>query len=402
MIKLIAILVMCGSVVWGATFTDVTVEGTPYLTTNVLIELELSALSRGLNPDGNRFPFSGSGHPANQKITDSDIAFIEVGDRANALSYGLTYHYVTRFADMRVMCNNAWRIWIPEIPTHGFESWEGLFYTNQVDFFVEAGLSPNGWRNATNYNPAVNNWRDFNDPMYIYRSSIEQGDIVGPWIIDDLQLAMDHMQHQARTPRYNGQYETPMLWQVSTNGIATNYHTGAVWNFSYGWWPDLDGAQAEAETRFSNGGASGRDRIRVYSRLIYSHYYETWLAELRNYTGYAVNFGGVETNSALYFFGGDVKAYMYAFAQSSYDTTQWDDHGYNVESNLFTEVDSYSVPAGTITNQLTGANAFGDPSVIPAWPTGVSVPSDIESGYRGFDTKWPFKIYSPNHPYTRE
>jgi hypothetical protein len=46
-----------------------------------------------------------------------------------------------------------------------------------------------GFRRATAWDPAVNDWTDYNDPMYSYGHA-QQGDIFGPWIYVDLQNAL--------------------------------------------------------------------------------------------------------------------------------------------------------------------------------------------------------------------
>jgi hypothetical protein len=46
-----------------------------------------------------------------------------------------------------------------------------------------------GFRRATAWDPAVNDWTDYNDPMYSYGHA-QQGDIFGPWILFDLQALL--------------------------------------------------------------------------------------------------------------------------------------------------------------------------------------------------------------------
>ncbi len=39
-------------------------------------------------------------------------------------------------------------------------------YTNLVDVFLDAGMSSNGWRRATSYDPAGDVWTDIDDPLW--------------------------------------------------------------------------------------------------------------------------------------------------------------------------------------------------------------------------------------------
>jgi len=57
-----------------------------------------------------------------------------------------------------------------------------------------AGLDSSGFRRATNWDPLTNVWTNLSDPMYTPAQgggfgNMVAGDIIGPWIIDDLQKA---------------------------------------------------------------------------------------------------------------------------------------------------------------------------------------------------------------------
>jgi hypothetical protein len=56
-------------------------------------------------------------------------------------------------------------------------------------FRAAAGLHADGYRRATAYDPTVNDWTDPDDDMYSH-GSIASGDIIGPWLVVDLQLAL--------------------------------------------------------------------------------------------------------------------------------------------------------------------------------------------------------------------
>jgi hypothetical protein len=53
-----------------------------------------------------------------------------------------------------------------------------------------AGMSASGFRRATSWNPEASDWTDVDDGMFAH-GLMQEGDIIGPWILDDLQRAFD-------------------------------------------------------------------------------------------------------------------------------------------------------------------------------------------------------------------
>lgn len=101
-------------------------------------------------------------------------------------------HYGQNFAS-----TNFWTLWqgkVESICTNFVDTnnvpTDGITITNYTlgGWRRAAGIT-NGFRRATNFNPAVNDWTDYNDPMYtnagygFYRV----GDIVGVWLFVDMQ-----------------------------------------------------------------------------------------------------------------------------------------------------------------------------------------------------------------------
>lgn len=60
-----------------------------------------------------------------------------------------------------------------------------------------AVMHDDGWRRATTWNPATDDWTDLDDAMWSRaengHGAMVAGDIIGPWIFDDLQNALDGM-----------------------------------------------------------------------------------------------------------------------------------------------------------------------------------------------------------------
>jgi hypothetical protein len=78
--------------------------------------------------------------------------------------------------------------WFDEVPYYTLATWQA----NSGLTGVTGGGSNSevAFRRATSYDPEVNDWTDYNDPMYSY-GTIQSGDIRGPWIFEDLQKAFD-------------------------------------------------------------------------------------------------------------------------------------------------------------------------------------------------------------------
>ena len=75
-----------------------------------------------------------------------------------------------------------------------YEAREDVAYTLST-FRAEAGLDSGGFRRATEW-PA--DWTNPADPAYSF-GKITRGDIIGPWIFEDLQKAFDAMRWTYRT-----------------------------------------------------------------------------------------------------------------------------------------------------------------------------------------------------------
>jgi len=70
----------------------------------------------------------------------------------------------------------------------GSGTYENQFYL--LNFYAYVGISSNGFRRAVTNWPS--NWTNLNDAAYSY-GTMQAGDIVGPWILDDIQRCFDGM-----------------------------------------------------------------------------------------------------------------------------------------------------------------------------------------------------------------
>ena len=405
MIKAITLIVLLATYTYATNiFTDVTITGTAYLTVDVLNEIEQSVLSRGTKPRG----LHGSGAGAWESVASwSYVGPGEEGDIASRASHSTQKSVLEWLYWIRAFCSQwLWKGWINELPAESVldvADFTDITHTNQVDYFIAAGLSSNGWRSATNYNPEVNNWRDFDDQMYNYRTNslgfedgFQSGEILGPWVIDDLQRALDYGRHQVRRPSEM----TPRTWQTSTNGLSTNPRWRGRTSTIEDNETTYEGAEALAISRFSENAFSA-NRIRIYSRGSFSSWYGTYGSDFYNESGYRINYRDISTNSVMYLFGGTITAYIRGISYNVGDTRTFDANGLDfIVEDMFAEIGSIEVPVGTVTNQLLSAEAIADPSVLPESVTGVSTTNRASRGFETSPSHY-YMIYSPNHPYTR-
>jgi hypothetical protein len=107
---------------------------------------------------------------------------------------GTDVHAAAFWSNLQTLCSNmvSYNFVDPTVGPGGYSEGAppispmgGLAYTL-------SGMSASGWRRATSYDPLVNDWTDVDDPMFEY-GFMSEGDIIGPWILDDLQRILKVM-----------------------------------------------------------------------------------------------------------------------------------------------------------------------------------------------------------------
>ena len=90
---------------------------------------------------------------------------------------------------------NYFQVWITnncddyvDWPRMGHTASNGWKWFSPTSFFAAAGIPTQGWRRATTWDVTINDWTDTNDAMYAF-GNVSGGDIIGPWLMDDLQKA---------------------------------------------------------------------------------------------------------------------------------------------------------------------------------------------------------------------
>ena len=131
-----------------------------------------------------------------------------------------------------------------------YSTWPPPVYANNEEVFAAAGLPPTGFRRATA-------WDGVTDPVWQY-GQMQAGDIIGPWIIEDLQKLLSVL----RWGFWAGE-------DVALNGtpaISTiqQYYVGASYRQ-----PTRAEAQAEAESFYRL--LHTADYYRTVQRSIWEH-----------------------------------------------------------------------------------------------------------------------------------
>lgn len=388
--KLITILMLCGSAVFGATnyFTDVTIEGTPYLTTNVMHEI--SVMSQAI---GDIFGF----------IADPDL---NEGDYASRrlLGFGsLVYHVrmiMTEYVKFPTYLD--YRIFpLYEVPTNAFIR-EDIYYDDAKEFLIAAGFSERGWRTATNYNPAVNDWRDWDDPMYGTATNwsvyLIDGEILGPWIVDDLQIALSTLKAVG--------YRNPLTGGAIKNQKWESTNRQLVYDSDSRYTNNWVGAKSLAESEFTGGGSVATNLVHTGPIVLTSGSLSGW-PTLDDYgagifTGeWVIRLYGDRTNTPSMLYGGNIHFAAYAEGPFGYTTTGnvFDANGYTVVNTNWSIFSVKTVPSGT-------TNVYSDTigsMYIPTWvdePTSTNVAVTVRKGFSASDTT--IVIQEPDWPYTRE
>ena len=168
---LISSMMLIGLNLFAAPFTSVTNQGTPYLTVTIVNEL-IESINERLSPeDTNMLAAVGSGFNIQQQSFWSNIQHRVIATASEGTTNGQWCHYTG-------LTNTA------STPIERYT-------TNNIPTFYTNAFIPKGFRRASSLT-STNKWRDYGDSMYGY-GYIQIGDIIGPWVIDDLQKAINEI-----------------------------------------------------------------------------------------------------------------------------------------------------------------------------------------------------------------
>ena len=356
----------------AATFTDVTVTGTPYLTTNVMSELYISAVLR-----------NGSVFSATTDVVAGVNYLYEnnEGYPVNLKSYWSVTNSKPLIVGVRTMIFFNWGDWWPSVPTNAFAA--GHPYPTINAFFAGAGMSSNGYRRAYVYDPTTNNWRDVDDPMYSHTtsSSLATGEILGPWVIDDLQLALNHMQYYAKS------------WD-SFSGYTGTYNIASSYGFSQVSWE----ASKESYRAWSESSSIGyKPRKLSYGYISTEKDPDQWYASQSAYIN-TLKSPVIASDSPLNMYGGTLlfAAYATSYYYGLSSSNVFDAFGTVLEQDAYKIFDESSVIVGNTNAVLS--SVLGD-LTQPAW---CSPPAIGVSSSRGYDVTVGRIFSTLTFPYTRD
>jgi len=263
-------------------------------------------------------------------------------------------------------------------------------------FLEDAGMSTQGFRRATTFDRDTDDWADVDSDMWSRPENgyglAQAGDIIGPWIFDDLQKAFSRMKYKLyRQPSVP--WITPYL-AFSNKGEKTLYKRGS-YQTPTSW---LD-AQSEAETRY-NAFVGTLDSLGIWSYASGSWLYPNgfsasfsaninyieWSAHRQMGTGVPPAF----KNGAVYFY---LKGYLPGVGT----TNAFHANGSGLQEDVFVNIDMSTVSAVSALNPVVYSDLIGSLQ-LPAYADPV-VPGD-PSNARGFSAGMGyndvFLIYEPD------
>jgi len=167
---------------FSETFVEIT-NGVSYLRTNILVQLSYALDERKLSGISTPFDLS-SGTEVNIRATSSFVDFVEE-----------SRNFVRTEYKQLGSTGGGW-VLSPSTNLASFLDTD-IGTTNYLDFLVGCGLSTNGWRKAYSWTE-TNDWTDPLDPMFSFNTNdtMSLGEIVGPWIVVDIQTVFDAMEYK--------------------------------------------------------------------------------------------------------------------------------------------------------------------------------------------------------------
>lgn len=270
-------------------------------------------------------------------------------------------------------------------------------YTNFVEFALDAGLSTNGFRRATSYQREVDDWTNPDAAMWSRAGNgygiAQVGDIIGPWLIDDLQRALARMDIAVMSGNWNSE-------GVTNTGFGASQNAGLTWSAAVG----------HVATNYPGtpyvGGSSPLSVY--YGRYYYQSFsgsWRYWALVNSNFSKLRWNAGAEGTNSlaVIQALGGSLGYYAFAICSSVYSTgyvQQYDDNGTGLLQDYYTRFSDVTFAAGS-TNQYYNSAWLND-SVATTIPAVCEEPDETTPQHvRGFQVTGEKILVRLNWSHTR-
>jgi len=199
-----------------------------------------------------------------------------------------------------------------------------------------AGIHSSGFRRTAGWDPTNDDWTNNADPMYVY-GTMQEDDIIGPWIMDDIQKGLIAMRR---------------LWSAQPS-ITTEYRSAG----GERWWdePCSDGL-ARQHTAWTSSSWSNLAGVIVY--MVYRIYYGP-VSSKYYFAGDRIKsvptLTGINTVAGLSY---NWKFYCYPSSYLSRPFENLDEStlGYSFADRTFNKYDTGSGSGATITVNSIGAD----------------------------------------------
>ena len=385
---LVILLLLLQPVLVHATnkFTNVREQGVPYLSKAVLDEL-VQAFDERLEV----FFTATAGTPFPQPVWGGLDVGVPIA-RPKASTSGIR-DFGQLVYTFRSHIDEYAEQYFVDIPSAGYDAnGFGGIYNSKMEFLAAAGL-PRGWRSAYVFDAHANDWRDIDDPMYGTATNLSKslitGEILGPWIIDDIQIVLTSMRGIVRWQGGNpwthgGVANTINAYEESTNSFADVR-------------AKVDATYASTTPSLADTEGSDLYTPRYQSYAVYDEGDDLYRA--RKTTSRArMNVPNAFTNSILYDLGGTMHFAVYAnYEWATVTNTVW-----GLDQNKWNVFDSVEYS----TNNIPTMSGWLGDNDIPAWYgdgeymgvrmswTGIGAVQQINNAVR--------IILSPDWTYTRE
>lgn len=119
-----------------------------------------------------------------------------------------------------------------------------------ADLHTVASVSASGFRRAVAWDPTMSDWTDPADPMFSF-GYLQPGDIIGPWILDDLQRILSACKHVAWVEASSVAVNEVRAYAASDYDCATAY-TQAAASWAAAPWEANDTYLPGLSTSYSN------------------------------------------------------------------------------------------------------------------------------------------------------
>lgn len=264
------------------------------------------------------------------------------------------------------------------LPLDGLTNTAFVLYTSET-LRTAAGVSSNGFRRATNYDPQVDDWTVVEGGMWTNTGNgygqIQEFDVFGPWIPDDIQ-------------RMLGVMDVVELTSADFVSISTNHNIASGTGGTSNTWA---AAQASLSAVYPTS-------LNFYKPALPRKFYSGSQNSGGNYTASAIAqeneiriiLGSNQTNLT-----GTVDYYAFSEKISLPGNVAYDANGEDLIEDAWSLFDTFAYTAGGGVTNLSatmGSLSLGNPPTAPIYPT---------QAHNGFDVTDEAATFAPTFSHDR-